>query len=76
MSGKVRRGGARGGANIVGRDYIAIANKANYLGDYLNMRIDFSGLAAGKSNTGWQPTLVGGADRGVLIAAGSFCRNV
>ncbi|WP_324177354.1 hypothetical protein [Ligilactobacillus salivarius] len=64
-------GGSYRGANIVGRDYIAIANKANYLGDYLNMRIDFSGLAAGKSNTGWQPTLVGGADRGVLIAGGN-----
>lgn len=64
-------GGSYRGANIVGRDYIAIANKANYLGDYLTMRIDFSGLAAGKSNTGWQPTLVGGADRGVLIAGGN-----
>lgn len=64
-------GGSDRGANIVGRDYIAIANKANYLGDYLIMRIDFSGLAAGKSNTGWQPTLVGGADRGVLIAGGN-----
>ena len=64
-------GGSYRGANIVGRDYIAIANKANYLGDYLTMRIDFSGLAAGESNTGWQPTLVGGADRGVLIAGGN-----
>ena len=64
-------GGSYRGANIVGRDYIAIANKANYLGDYLTMRIDFSGLAAGKSDTGWQPTLVGGADRGVLIAGGN-----
>lgn len=64
-------GGSYRGANIVGRDYIAIANKTNYLGDYLTMRIDFSGLAAGESNTGWQPTLVGGADRGVLIAGGN-----
>ena len=64
-------GGSYRGASIVGRDYIAIANKANYLGDYLTMRINFSGLAAGESNTGWQPTLVGGADRGVLIAGGN-----
>lgn len=64
-------GGSYRGASIVGRDYIAIANKANYLGDYLIMKINFSGLAAGESNTGWQPTLVGGADRGVLIAGGN-----
>lgn len=61
------------GANITGRDYIAISNKANggHFWEINTMtQTSFSGIAAGKSNVEWEPTFVGGADRGIYIAGG------
>lgn len=66
-------GGSWAGANVTGRDYIAISNKANSDG-FMNInpiiQTNFAGISAGKSSFGWEPTFVGGADRGVYIAGG------
>ncbi|UUY24063.1 phage tail protein [Ligilactobacillus salivarius] len=61
------------GANITGRDYVAISNKANsdgFMQISTIVQTNFAGIAAGKSTFGWNPTFVGGADRGVYIAGG------
>ncbi|MCH3934347.1 MAG: gp58-like family protein [Leuconostoc mesenteroides] len=62
------------GANLSGRDYIALYNSANS-SNVFDAPIGtetFSGISTGKSSTGnWVPTKVGGADRGVLIAGGN-----
>lgn len=66
-------GGSWNGANITGRDYIAISNKANSDGfSQINAitQTNFAGISAGKSTFGWEPTFIGGADRGVYIAGG------
>lgn len=67
-------GGSWAGANITGRDYIAISNKANSngaLGGFIFGNVGyFSGFTTGKSNLHWQPTMVAGAERGVLITGG------
>ncbi|PAY53505.1 tail fiber domain-containing protein [Ligilactobacillus salivarius] len=66
-------GGSWAGANITGRDYISISNKANSDGfSQINaiIQTNFAGISAGKSTFGWEPTFVGGADRGVYIAGG------
>lgn len=68
-------GGSWAGANITGRDYIAISNKANSgetIGQYFLGKTDYAGLAAGKSTFGWMPTFLAGADRGVMVMGGSY----
>lgn len=66
-------GGSWAGANITGRDYISISNKANsdgFMEINTIVQTNFAGISAGKSTFGWKPTFVGGADRGVYIAGG------
>ena len=68
-------GGSWAGANITGRDYISISNKANSgetIGQYFLGKTDYAGLAAGKSTFGWMPTFLAGADRGVMVMGGSY----
>ncbi len=66
-------GGSWAGANITGRDYISISNKANsdgFMEINTIVQTNFAGISAGKSTFGWEPTFIGGADRGVYIAGG------
>lgn len=67
--------GSWNGANIIGRDYIMLSNRANsggFLIDPIDKPEDFAGIAVGKSDTGgWQPTKIGGATRGVKIRGGT-----
>ncbi|WIE01542.1 gp58-like family protein [Latilactobacillus curvatus] len=66
-------GASFNGANIIARDYLVLANRANS-GEYFTDSIGqeaFAGLAVGKSDHGgWQVTKLGGADRGVIITGG------
>ncbi|KHO13136.1 hypothetical protein OA78_0887 [Latilactobacillus curvatus] len=66
-------GASFNGANIIARDYLVLANRANS-GEYFTDSIGqeaFAGLAVGKSDHGgWQETKLGGADRGVIITGG------
>lgn len=63
------------GATIVGRDSIMLANSANVGSDTMTWELGkntFSGLISGKKSDGrWTPTIVGGAERGVVIVGGA-----
>ncbi|MGB4825482.1 MAG: gp58-like family protein [Leuconostoc mesenteroides] len=67
-------GSSFAGANLSGRDYIALYNSANS-SNVFDAPIgteSFSGISTGKASTGkWAPTKVGGADRGVIISGGN-----
>ncbi|MGQ0478103.1 phage tail protein [Lactiplantibacillus plantarum] len=70
-----RGGYAYGGAEMVGRDYVAVSNAANS-DDYSTYPIgveDFSGLFTGYDRVAkaWRPTKLAGAERGVVISGGS-----
>lgn len=66
-------GASFNGANIIARDYLVLANRAN-AGGYFNNPMGqetFAGLAVGKSDYGgWHETRLGGAERGVIITGG------
>lgn len=66
-------GASFNGANIIARDYLVLANRAN-AGGYFNNPLGqetFAGLAVGKSDYGgWHETRLGGAERGVIITGG------
>ena len=69
-------GDAVSGASLIGRDSVTVSNKANSSGAMgLTSNpmgtADFSGLFTGKATTGWLPTILGGANRGVFIKAGT-----
>lgn len=74
ISNSVGSGSFSGGV-IVGRDNIAITNSANKDSYFLTSGLTqakFSGLFSGKSTyAGWQPTVIGGADRGVALVGGA-----
>ncbi|WP_461213874.1 phage tail spike protein [Lacticaseibacillus sp. GG6-2] len=63
------------GATIIGRDSIMLANSANVGSDIFTWELGkntFSGLISGKNANGtWEPTILGGAERGVVIVGGS-----
>ncbi len=67
------------GATIVGRDSIMLANSAN-VGDILTWQLGqntFSGLISGKNSNGnWEPTILGGAERGVVIVGGTVTSDI
>ena len=66
-------GNSFAGANLSGRDYIALYNSANVSNvfDAPLGEESFSGISTGQASTGkWAPTKVGGADRGVIISGG------
>lgn len=67
------------GATIVGRDSIMLANSANVGSSILTWELGqntFSGLISGKNSDGdWDPTIVGGAERGVVIVGGTLTDN-
>ena len=66
-------GSSFAGANLSGRDYIALYNSAN-VSNVFDAPVgeeSFSGISTGRASTGkWAPTKVGGADRGVIISGG------
>ncbi|MGO1301510.1 MAG: phage tail spike protein [Leuconostoc mesenteroides] len=66
-------GNSFAGANLSGRDYIALYNSAN-VSNVFDAPVgteSFSGISTGRASTGkWAPTKVGGADRGVIISGG------
>ncbi|WKF84495.1 phage tail spike protein [Lacticaseibacillus pantheris] len=67
-------GASWSGATFKARDYAVLTNSAN-TGDIMSGigglgTQSFSGIATGKANDRWIPTVVGGADRGVLISGG------
>jgi phage minor structural protein len=63
------------GATIVGRDSVIVSNAGNTGDSILTWELgqnNFSGLMTGKNSDGsWMPTLVGGANRGVVILGGT-----
>lgn len=67
--------GSFSGGVIVGRDNITITNSANKDSYFLTSGLTqakFSGLFSGKSTyAGWQPTVIGGADRGIALVGGA-----
>lgn len=66
-------GNSFAGANLSGRDYIALYNSANS-SNVFDAPIgteSFSGISTGQASTDkWAPTKVGGANRGVIISGG------
>lgn len=62
------------GGVIEGRDSVTITNRANNNDFTFNGSLGpmkFSGFFTGKSDyDGWEPTIIGGADRGVFISGG------
>ena len=69
-------GDAVSGASLIGRDSVTVSNKANSSGamGFTSNPIgtaDFSGLFTGKATTGWLPTILGGANRGIFIKGGT-----
>ncbi|WP_338230553.1 hypothetical protein [Lactiplantibacillus paraxiangfangensis] len=65
-------GASFAGASFVGRDYAVLANSANdgsIFSSPLGME-KFSGISTGQGLGGWQPTKIGGAERGVFISGG------
>ncbi|MCL8204043.1 gp58-like family protein [Ligilactobacillus agilis] len=67
--------GTLAGGTIVGRDSVTIANSGNEKAVFTSGALSqntFSGLFTGKDNIGnWQPTVIGGANRGVAIVGGA-----
>lgn len=74
ISNSVGSGSFSGGV-IVGRDNITITNSANKNSYFFTSGLTqakFSGLFSGKSTyAGWQPTIIGGAERGVALVGGA-----
>ncbi|QVQ48489.1 phage tail spike protein [Latilactobacillus sakei] len=68
-------GGGQGlfGGQIVGRDFLSLANSANNTGFFDNsLGIEtFAGISFGKANGTWRPTKIGGADRGIMLVGGA-----
>lgn len=67
------------GAAFVGRDYAVLSNSANNMNLFdqpIGQAETFSGIATGISSSGWRPTKVGGAERGVIISAGTPMSNI
>ena len=65
-------GASWGGATFRGRDYFVVTNGAND-GDIFSSPLgqqNFAGISGGHATSGWQPTKIGGAERGVLISGG------
>ncbi|MGA3434734.1 carbohydrate binding domain-containing protein [Lactiplantibacillus plantarum] len=65
-------GASWGGATFWGRDYFVVTNGAND-GDIFTSPMGqqhFAGISGGHATSGWQPTKIGGAERGVLISGG------
>lgn len=68
-------GASFNGANIIARDYLVLANRANSDG-FFNAPLDgpetFAGLAVGKTSADrWKPTRIGGAERGIIMRGGT-----
>ncbi|WP_436629537.1 hypothetical protein [Latilactobacillus sakei] len=62
------------GAAFVGRDYAVLSNSANNMNLFdqpIGQSETFSGIATGISSSGWRPTKVGGAERGVIVSSGT-----
>lgn len=68
-------GASFNGANIIARDYLVLANRANSDGFFdapLDEPETFAGLAVGKTSAGrWKPTRIGGAERGIIMRGGT-----
>ncbi len=68
-------GASFNGANIIARDYLVLANRANsdaFFDAPLDEPETFAGLAVGKTSAGrWKPTRIGGADRGIIMRGGT-----
>lgn len=65
--------GSLWGATFVARDFMVMSNSQN-LGGSLTETFGletFSGISFGHPSSGWQPTKIGGADRGVIISGGA-----
>ncbi|WP_241653722.1 gp58-like family protein [Latilactobacillus curvatus] len=68
-------GGAQSfhGASIVGRDFLSLANSANNTNMFtypLGVET-FAGISFGNANGRWNPTKIGGAERGIVLSAGA-----
>lgn len=68
-------GGAQSfyGASIVGRDFLSLANSANNTNMFtypLGVET-FAGISFGNANGRWNPTKIGGAERGIVLSAGT-----
>ncbi|UTC12503.1 gp58-like family protein [Latilactobacillus curvatus] len=68
-------GASFNGANIIARDYLVLANRANsdaFFDAPLDGPETFAGLAVGKTSADrWKPTRIGGADRGIIMRGGT-----
>lgn len=68
-------GASLNGANIIARDYLVLANRANsnaLLDAPIDVPETFAGLAVGKISSGkWKPTRIGGAERGIIMRGGT-----
>ncbi|KZU26792.1 hypothetical protein Nizo2535_3108 [Lactiplantibacillus plantarum] len=66
-------GSSWGGATFWGRDYFVVTNGANdgYIFSSPLGEEKFAGISGGHASSGaWQPTKIGGAERGVFISGG------
>ncbi|WP_123808866.1 phage tail protein [Lactiplantibacillus plantarum] len=65
-------GASWGGATFWGRDYFVVTNGANDRDIFTSPmgQQHFAGISGGHATSGWQPTKIGGAERGVLISGG------
>lgn len=70
-------GSSWGGATFWGRDFFVVTNGANDRGMFTTSlgQERFSGISGGKSNSDWQVTKIGGAERGVFISGGKAFQN-
>ncbi|AVK60527.1 hypothetical protein C5Z25_01515 [Lactobacillus sp. CBA3605] len=66
-------GASFAGASFIGRDYALLTNSANSMDIFdFGFGVEtFSGISTGKSTFGWQPTKVGGAERGIVMSGGA-----
>lgn len=71
-------GSSWGGATFWGRDYFVVTNGAND-GYFFSSPLGeekFAGISGGHATSGaWQPTKIGGAERGVFISGGKEYNN-
>lgn len=65
-------GSSSSGASFIARDFATITNEANQYNIFTVPlgEESFSGMTTGKATTGWQPTKLAGADRGVVVSGG------
>ncbi|WP_370561344.1 gp58-like family protein [Lactiplantibacillus plantarum] len=65
-------GASWGGATFWGRDYFVVTNGSNDGNIFTSPMGEekFAGISGGHATSGWQPTKIGGAERGVLISGG------